>query len=129
MAGIKSFGITVTFNAVAVPNITDISVPEVDRDMIDVTVHSTSDDWRHFVGGLKDGGTFTVSGLHTATTNPLRAADDNGAAKAVVVTFSDASTATFDAVLLGYGVSGGIDGALTYSASLKVSHDVVYSAA
>jgi len=117
----------VTFGGTAVPNITDVSVPEVDRDMIDVTVHSTSNEWREFVGGLKDGGTFTISGLHSATSNPLAADDDDGSAKAVVVTFSDASTATFDGVLLGYGVSGGIEGALTYSASIKVSGDVVYA--
>lgn len=128
MAGIKSYGITLTFGGTAVPNITDISIPEVDRDMVDVTVHDPANEWRSFVGGLKDGGTFTVSGLHTATSNPLHDEDDDGTAKACVVTFSDSSTATFNAALSGYGVSGGIEGALTYSASLKVSGEVVYAA-
>lgn len=123
---IKSFGVVMTFNATDVDNITDINIPETDRTMIDTTTHDTPDGYRTFAAGLKDGGTLTVSGKYPGG-GGLDANNDDGAPKAVVITFSDASTCSFDATLLGYGVTNPLDDVVTWSASLKVSGPVTFA--
>lgn len=115
-----------TFSATDVDNITDISIPETDRTMIDTTTHDTAGEFRTFAGGLKDGGTLTVSGKYPGG-GSLDADDDDGTPKAVVITFSDASTCSFDAILLGYGVTNPLDDVVTWSASLKISGPVTFA--
>jgi predicted secreted protein len=116
-----------TFDGTAVTNLTDVNIPEADRTIIDTTTHDTTGDYRTFVGGLKDGGTMTVSGKYPGGAG-LDADDDDGTAKAVVVTFSDSSTATFDAILLGYGATNPLDDSVGWSASLKISGPVAFAA-
>lgn len=67
MAGIDAFGValqrsdmatTPVFAAIA--NVTSVKAPEIKRDTYDVTAHDSADGWREFVGGLKDGGEFSL---------------------------------------------------------------------
>ena len=63
MAGLDAFGTLFqrgdggspeVFTTVA--HVTDISAPELSRETHDVTAHDSTDKWREFTGGLKDGG-------------------------------------------------------------------------
>ena len=132
MAKIKSFGVTVEVDGNAIGGLTDVSIPEVEVTDIDTTTHDTSGGYRTFVGGLKDGGTLTISGLYDiadAGQSFLRnPANQGGEAVEIIVTFSDSSTATFDAVVKGYGASNPLDENVTFSASFKISGAVTYAA-
>lgn len=131
MAKIRSFGASFSFDGTTVNGITDISLPEVSTAEIDITSHDETGGFRKFLGGLKDGGTMTVTGKYDIADSgqdKLRLETDDGTAKACVVTFSDGSTATFNAVLLGYGVTNPLDDAVEFNASLKISGTIVYAA-
>lgn len=116
-----------TFGGSPADNLTDINIPEADRTIIDTTTHDTEGDYRTFVGGLKDGGTLTVSGKYPGG-GGLNADDDDGTPKTVVVTFSDGSSATCEAILLGYGATNPLDDSVGWSASLKISGPVEFAA-
>jgi predicted secreted protein len=131
MPAIKSFGVSVSVDGDVVGGLTDVSIPESDRTEIDVTNHDTTGDFREFVGGLKDGGTMTLSGHYIAgdagQTNLASPAD--GDPVAVIVTFSDDSTATMEGVAKGYGVTNPLDDVVTFSASIKISGEVTFAGA
>lgn len=129
MAGIRNFGKSVTFSGTAIPKTRSVSIGEASRDEIDVTTDQTSTDWREFIGGLIEGGTVTVGGLFDPDdTNPGLVDSDDGAAKTLVITFSDGGTATMQAVLLGGGVdASGIDGATEYSVSFKQAGPITFA--
>lgn len=130
---IKSFGVTVTVGGTAVLGLVDVSLPEVDVTDIDVTTHASEDGYREFVGGLKDGGVMTLSGKYLigdAGQVKLRDPEQQGGDPvAIVVTFSDLSTAEFDAVIKGYGVNNPLDEDVQFTSSLKISGPVTYAAA
>ena len=132
MAIIKSFGVAVSVASNDIGGLTDVSIPEVDVTFVDITTHDSSN-YRDFVGGLKDGGTLTLTGAYNISDSGqsyLRTpANQGGAAVAVVVTFSDSSTCSFDAVVGGFGVSNPLDDKVEFTASLKISGDVTYAAA
>jgi predicted secreted protein len=133
MAKIKSFGVTVTVATNAIGGLKSVEIPETEVTDIDVTTHDSAGGFRQFVGGLKDGGTVTLAGAYdiaNAGQTYLRTAANQGAAPvAVVVTFSDGSKATFNAVVKGYGVSNPLDEDVTFNSSLKVSGAITFAAA
>lgn len=133
MAKIKSFGVTVTVDGNAIGGLTDVSIPEVEVTEIDITSHDSEGGYKEYVGGLKDGGTVTLTGKYNiADTGQayLADADNQGAdAVAVVVTFSDTSTCGFNAIVKGYGATNPLDDAVDFSASLKITGAVTYTAA
>jgi len=131
MAKIKSFGISVSVDSNIIGGLTDVSIPEVEVTDIDTTTHDTAGGYRTFVGGLKDGGVLTISGLYdienTGQAFLRNPANQGGEPVACTVTFSDASEATFDAVVKGYGVTNPLDENVTFSASLRISGPVAYT--
>lgn len=132
MAKIRSFGVTVSVASNLIGGLKDVQIPEVEVTDIDVTTHDSAGGYRQFLGGLKDGGTVTLSGAYdisnTGQTYLRTAANQGGAPVAVVVTFSDDSTCTFNAVVKGYGTSNPLDEDVTFSSSLKISGAVTYAA-
>lgn len=60
MAGIDAFSTSLqrsdgtTFTAIA--NVTSISGPGLSRETLDMTAHDSPNQWREYLGGLKDGG-------------------------------------------------------------------------
>ncbi len=132
MAKIKSFGVAVTVATNSIGGITDVSIPEVEVTDIDTTTHDTAGGYRTFVGGLKDGGVLTISGLYdieNAGQAYLRNKDNQGGEPvACTVVFSDGSEAEFEAVVKGYGVTNPLDENVTFSASLRISGPVDYTA-
>ena len=132
MAKIRSFGVAVSVATINIGGLTDVQLPEVEVTDIDTTTHDSSGGYKEYVGGLKDGGVVTLSGKYDiADTGQvyLRApANQGGAAVAVIVMFSDGSTATFDAVVKGYGITNPLDEDVQFSSSLRISGSVTYAA-
>ena len=132
MAKIRSFGVAVSVATNDIGGLEDVSIPEVEVADIDITTHDSSGGYREFVGGLKDGGTVTLSGKYNISdagqTYLRTAANQGGDAVAVVVTFSDDSTCSFNAVVKGYGVTNPLDESVMFSSSLKISGAVTYAA-
>jgi hypothetical protein len=125
---IKSFGASFSYDSEDLPNIESIEVGESDVTLIDTTSHATTGGYRTYTGGLADGGTVTVSGKYDGT-EPVAFDAEDTEPKACALTFSDGSSATFDGVLLGLGVSNPLDDVVTYSASFKISGPVTYAPA
>jgi predicted secreted protein len=133
MAKIKSFGVTVSVATNLIGGLTDVSVPETEVTDIDITSHDSPNGFKEYVGGLKDGGIFTLNGnydiANTGQAYLRNPANQGGAPVAVVVTFSDGSKATFNAVVKGYGVEIPLDDVATFSCSLRISGQPTYAAA
>ena len=131
MAKIKSFGVAVSVASNTIGGLTDVSIPESEVTDIDVTTHDTSGGYKEYVGGLKDGGVVTLSGDYnisdTGQTYLRTAANQGGDPVACVVTFSDTSTASFNAVVKGYGVTNPLDDVVGFTASLRISGAVTYA--
>lgn len=130
MAKIKSFGIQVFIGNQSVGGLKSVELPEVEVTDVDLTTHDTSGGHRQFTGGLKDGGTVTLSGafdIEDAGQTILRDDDVQGLIRYVTVIFSDGSRVAFNAVVKGYGVSNPLDEDVTFSSSLKITGEVTYS--
>lgn len=131
MAGIDAFGITFEIDigdddfvtALEVGEVTDADFLDISVEDIDVTSHASPDQWREFLGGLKDGGalTFTVNfdpALHGDILDELGVNHD------MRFTFppdADDATIVFPGYLSGFTGSAPVDDKLEAEASVKVA--------
>ena len=127
MAAITANTTTFSYDGTAILDIVSISAPSVSIATIDTT--SIADIYRTFLGGTIDSGEMSLevqydpnstSGAEleasweaTATVAPT--------AKECVITFSDSSTYTFNAILTGMQVTAAMDSVVTASVTLKVT--------
>lgn len=127
MAAITANTTTFSYDGTAIADIVSISAPSISIATIDTT--SIADIYRTFLGGTIDSGEMSLevqydpnstSGAEleasweaTATVAPV--------AKECVITFSDSSTYTFNAILTGMQVTAAMDSVVTASVTLKVS--------
>ncbi len=97
---------------------------------IDVThLQSTA---KEFLMGLQDFGGFTMEANYLAEDAGqvlVRAAKASRAIQDIKLTFSDLSTAIFQAFVLSAPLSGGVDAAVDASFQLRISGDVTFAAA
>lgn len=104
-----------------------LSGPSLQQEELDVTDHSSTDGWKEFIGGLKDGG--EVSGeLHfdgaQATqdeTTGLQKALKDGTVKNYRITFTDGTSITFAALVKSFEFAANVGDKLTAAFALKVS--------
>jgi len=126
---IKSFGVAVTVNTIAIGGLTDVQPGGVDVTFIDVTAHDSAGGWKEFVGGLTDGGTLELTGNYDAAdVGQVELIAERGNSAAVVVTFSDSSTSTFSAIVGGYSLSNPLDDKVEFTCSLKVTGSITIAA-
>lgn len=127
MAAITANTTTFSYDGTAIADIVSISAPSVSIATIDTT--SIADIYRTFLGGTIDSGEMSLevqydpnstSGAEleasweaTATVAPT--------SKECIITFSDSSTYTFDAILTGMQATAAIDSVVTASVTLKVT--------
>ena len=95
---------------------------------IDVThLQSTA---KEFLMGLQDFGGFNCDVNYLASDAGqvlVRAAKASRAIQDIKITFSDSSTATFQAFVLSAPLSGGVDAAVDGSFQLRISGDVTFA--
>jgi len=126
---IKSFGVAVTVNTIAIGGLTDVQPGGVDVTFIDVTAHDSAGGWKEFVGGLTDGGTLELTGNYDAAdVGQIELIAERGNEAAIVVTFSDSSTSTFSAIVGGYNLSNPLDDKVEFTCSLKVTGAITIAA-
>ena len=125
----KSFGITVSVGGTAIGKLTDSPISGRDVNMIETTTRSSTGNAKEFVGGLTDNGTMELTGNFDITDAGQAALITwEAQTKAVIVTFSDATTATFDAVVGAFNTDGPLDDKVTFTCSLKITGPVTYTA-
>ena len=127
MAAITANTTTFSYDGTAIADIVSISAPSVSIATIDTS--SIADIYRTFLGGTIDSGEMSLevqydpnstSGAELEATWKATA----GAAptaKECIITFSDSSTYTFDAILTGMQVTAAMDSVVTASVTLKVT--------
>lgn len=122
----RSVGTVLNFGTTPVGELTSIGGLELSADTIDVTTLSSDGGYREFMGGFKDGGEVSLSGLF----NPgdtgqaaLYAGFESGETKECKIVFPVALGASweFKAVVTGLSTSAELEEAVSFEATLKVS--------
>lgn len=129
MSDAKSgFGVVLSRDSNDIAEITNLDGVEVTRNMIDVTSHSSADEFKEYIPGLKDSSEITIEGNFIAsdTNGQLGLEDDldNGTLQSFVITFptSIGATWTFSAYVTAFKVGGfPLDGQVPFSAKLKIA--------
>jgi len=128
MGAVTANGTTISIDGgtTTVANVLSITPASVSVATIDSTDMDAT--WRTFIGGLKDGGeaSFEISYDPSAATHTAIESAIDGAAKSIVVTWSDSTTMSFSAIITGFSPSAAIDDKLTASVSMKVTSTVTF---
>lgn len=125
----KSFGITVTIGAVPITGLTDVNISGRDVTAIDITSHGSAGGAREFLGGLIDNGTLELTGNFEGTHAGITYMEGHlSETVAVVVTYSDASTHLFSAIIGPPNVGNPLDDKIEFTASLKITGPITGTA-
>ncbi|MFE2106636.1 phage tail tube protein [Kitasatospora sp. NPDC059463] len=131
MAGIDGFGTKLRRGDGATPQtftdiaeLTSIGAPTLARDTYEVTTHGSPEQWREFIGGLKDGGDVSGDVNYMPSAHDFLVADfDDKEPRDYQIVFPDLeqTTWTFKAILNKFEPSAPFDDKLTASLGWKVS--------
>lgn len=118
-------GAVFKIGSTTVAEVTSISGPNLTADTLDVTNHSSTNRYREFIQGLRDGGEITIEGNYTTASSALIVTQLN-TATAVTVTVdlpTTPSTTRFTASVIStaFSTEAPVDGVIPFSASFKVS--------
>lgn len=130
MAGIDAFGTQLqrsdmagspTFTAIA--SVSELSAPELSRDTMEVTAHDSPNQWREFLGSLKDAGEFSATlnydpGDHDTIIGDI---NDSDPRNYKMVWPDSIGHWDFAAILTGFKVSAPIDDKLAAEVTFKVT--------
>lgn len=111
----------------------DIGGPNISLDTIEVTTHSSTGGWREFIAGLLDGGEVSLDlfiDLSQATqgnSTGLLSELTGRTVEGFRITWPDASTATFNALVTNWEPGAVVDGALSGSVTLKITGAVTFA--
>lgn len=111
----------------------DVGGPSLSLDTIDVTTHASTGGWREFIPGLLDGGEVTLDifiDLSQATqgnSTGLLSEITGRTVEGFRITWPDATTATFNALVTSWEPGAVVDGALQGSVTLKITGAVTFA--
>lgn len=112
----------------SIAEITELKPPQMSRDEIDVTSHSSSDGYREFIAGLRDGGEVTfqanwlpTNSTHDATTGLLETFNDNVTHNWKIVLPNTLATITFSGFLTAFEPDLPLEEQGQLSGTIKVS--------
>lgn len=122
MTAYISTGITVSFSTLS-GELLDINIPGESADMVDVTYQASTNEWREYLAGLKDGNEVTIS-LHAGATIPAVATSGT-----LTITFpTGAGTFTASALLSkGRGASATLGDKITDELTFKITGEPEWS--
>ena len=127
MGGNKGLGTTIVKGAQNIGVLTSINAPEVSADTIDITTLDTSDGYRSFIQGLRDGGEISISGYFDSADAgqvALKTALDAGTVDAYTITFpaTIGATWTFSGIVTKFKTGEAtLEDPLGFEATLKIS--------
>lgn len=123
-----AYGSSLSLDGVPVAEITELTPPQMARDEIDVTSHSSGDGYREFISGLRDGGevTFKANWLptntsHDGTTGLLASFNDNINHTWVVTLPGSLASVTFSGFLTAFEPDLPLEEQGQLSGTIKVS--------
>lgn len=121
-------GTTLKLGINTVAELTNIGGINITGESIDVTTLSSTDEYREFIGGFKDGGEVTLSGFfYPGDTNgqfAMKTALDDSTLDAYTITFPTSMGATwaFNGIVTAWGSPGAdTGGAILFEATIKIS--------
>lgn len=129
MAGVDAFGTVWAFDPAGgtaftdVADVTEIGVLDVSAETIEVTSHDSAGGWREFIGGLKDGGSLSMSvnydpALHGTIFSNIGV---DGVAHQITLTDAGAAVVTFDGIITALSVGAPMDDKLAADVTIKVT--------
>lgn len=125
MPKVRALGTTITFNAKAIGGLTSIGEISPSADEIDVTSLDSVGSYKEFLQGFKDSGELQLKGfLIKGDTGQaeLRTGFISGTPSAVVVTFPDTTTVSFNAYVKSFTMGAAeINGAVGFGATLRIT--------
>ncbi len=112
----------------AIAEITELTPPQMSRDDIDVTSHQSSDGYREFISGLRDGGEVSfkanwlpTNSTHDGTTGLLETFNDNDTHNWKVILPNTLITIAFSGFLTAFEPDLPIEEQAQLSGTIKVS--------
>lgn len=121
-------GTTLKLGVNTIAELTNIGGIKITGESIDVTTLSSTDEYREFIGGFKDGGEVTLSGFfYPGDTNgqfAMKTALDDSTLDAYTITFPTSMGATwaFNGNVTAWGSPGAdTGGAILFEATIKIS--------
>lgn len=119
-------GTTFKFGTQSVGSLSSIGGVAASADTIDVTTLDNADGYKEFIGGFKDGGEISLSGYFDyadAGQKALYAAFESGEVSDCEILFPTAMACkwTFDGVVTAVETGAELDGAVSFSCTIKVS--------
>lgn len=119
-------GTTFKIGTTSVGSLTSIGGIALSADSIEVTSLDNSDGYREFIGGFKDAGEVSLSGIFNhvdAGQSALYSAFESGAATSCSIVFPAALSCSwsFNGVVVGYETSADVDDAVAFDCTVKVS--------
>jgi len=117
----------------AIAELKSISGPSISADTLDTTTHDSTDGFRTFIPGLKDGGEISIDGNLTDATESnvligLLEAGTVTVGATIDLPTETPMTFTFDCIVTAYETTEPHDGLLGFSATLKVTGKPVLAA-
>lgn len=108
-----------------ISEITSVSGPNFSADSIDVTTHGSTDKYREFIQGLRDGGEITVEGMFTTSSSNTIVTQLNTSATVTATidlpTSPSVSRFTASVICTGFSTEAPVDGVIPFTANFKVS--------
>jgi predicted secreted protein len=119
-------GTTFKVGTVSVGSLTSIGGLALSADPIEVTALDSADGYREYIGGLKDGGELSLSGLFDysdAGQKALYTAFGSGAVTSCSIVFPTALSCSwsFDGVVVGFETNSELEDAVGFDCTVKVT--------
>lgn len=119
---IKTFGTTVSVNGETVGGLMGAEFSGADVNSIDTTTWDAASNTRTFIGGLIEPGSLDLSGnLIPDDAGQVELEAETGNIGAIIVTYVDGTTVTFDAVIGAINIGSDLDSKLEFTRSLKIT--------
>lgn len=130
MSGLDGFGTRLSRGNGATPTelfsdlagVTNISGPGISREVLDVSAHDSPNQYREFLGGIKDPGEVSCDVNYNPTVHDVFVDDlDDEDPRNYHLTFPDGTVWEFPAILTGFEPTAPFDDKLSASITFKVS--------
>jgi len=124
-------GTTISWNGTTVNEVTSIGDLDTSADDIEVTDYQSTDGYKEYIQGLKDGGELEIEGnFYPSDTGQSNLISDfnAGTTREVIITLPGSiGTWTFDAYVKGFATQVPLDGKVGFSATLKITGKPVFA--
>lgn len=116
-----------TVGSTAVLGLEEVNFTGYEAAMHDITTHDSTGNSKEFLAGLVDGGDVEINGAYiTSDAGQIKLKTLGGAAQAIVITFSDTKTVSFQGITKSFSTPNPLDDVKKFSATIKVTGAVTW---